>query len=73
MRKGRYLIDPGVPLDVQKLPLQASGGLPPYTFAVDDQPISSSLWPVRSGPHTACVRDASGGSACNSFTVGGVG
>ena len=73
VRKGRYLIDPGVPLDAQKLPLKASGGLPPYTFAVDDQPISSSLWPVRSGPHTACVRDASGGSACNSFTVGGVG
>lgn len=73
VRKGRYLIDPGVPLDAQKLPLRASGGSPPYTFAVDDQQIASRLWPVRGGSHTACVRDASGGSACSRFTVGGAG
>ena len=71
VRTGRYLIDPGVPLDAQKLPLQASGGSPPYVFAVDDRPVGSTLWPVARGPHTACVVDAGGARSCNSFTVGG--
>ena len=71
VRTGRYLIDPGVPLDAQKLPLQASGGSPPYAFAVDDRPIGSTLWPVARGPHKACVEDAGGARSCNTFTVGG--
>lgn len=80
-----WIVDPTAPVSAQGLPLRARGGAAPYRFTVDgvtvvaasldgggrpsSDPLGGPVWPLRPGPHRACVHDARGRAHCASFTV----
>ena len=70
VQRGHYVIDPSIPGSVQAVPLRAVGGIAPYTFTVDGVAARRGSWPLVTGAHPVCVRDASGASRCTTITVG---
>ena len=75
----RYLLQPSAPAQDQRLPLKASGGMGPYSFAIDGVLVTpaglagrdgaAALWSLRLGRHQACATDATGSRQCTRFEV----
>jgi penicillin-binding protein 1C len=73
--KQTILLLPGVPLDRQEIPLEATGGEAPYTWFVDGVLLQSSQsgervwWEPKPGAHQLLVQDSGGGTDSQMLNV----